>query len=216
MKNNAKHIAISGNIGSGKTTLTEMLAKHYNWQPEYENVEGNPYLADFYENMYKWAFQLQVYFLNSRFEQMNKVKIGQKTVIQDRTIYEDAHIFAKSLYEQGFLKNRDYKTYRSLFDSMIQFVKPPNLLIYLKADIGKLMHNIEVRGRDYERAIRIDYLKDINANYEDWIKKYNGGRLLLIDVNDMDFVKNSEDFSEIVSKIDVELHGLFSNQDAIY
>lgn len=212
MKNHPQHIAVSGNIGAGKTTLTEMLAKHYNWQPEYEDVEDNPYLADFYEDMHKWAFHLQVYFLNSRFEQINKVRKGEKTVIQDRTIYEDAFIFAKSLYKQGFFKERDYQNYRTLFDSMIRFVQPPDLLIYLKADIGKLVHNIEVRGRDYESAIRIDYLKGLNAHYEDWIDNYDAGRLLLIDVNDMDFVKNSEDFSEIVSKIDVELHGLFSNQ----
>ena len=213
MKNHAQHIAVSGNIGAGKTTLTEMLAKHYGWNPEYEDVEDNPYLADFYKDMHKWAFHLQVYFLNSRFEQINKVRTGEKTVIQDRTIYEDAYIFAKSLYKQGFFKDRDYENYLSLFDSMIRFVKPPDLLIYLKADIGKLVHNIEIRGREYESAITIDYLKGLNAHYDDWIENYDSGRLLLVDVNGMDFVRNPEDFSEIVSKIDVELHGLFSNQE---
>ena len=212
MKNLPQHIAVSGNIGAGKTTLTEMLSKHYGWSPEYEDVDDNPYLADFYKDMHKWAFHLQVYFLNSRFEQISKVRTGEKTVIQDRTIYEDAYIFAKSLYKQGFFKDRDYENYLSLFDSMIRFVKPPDLLIYLKADIGKLVHNIEVRGRDYESAITIDYLKGLNAHYDDWIENYDVGRLLLIDVNGMDFVKNPEDFSAIVSKIDVELHGLFSNQ----
>ena len=213
MKTQPKHIAVSGNIGAGKTTLTEMLSKHYGWQPEYEDVEDNPYLADFYEDMHKWAFHLQVYFLNSRFEQINKVRKGEKTVIQDRTIYEDAYIFAKSLHKQGFFKQRDYENYKTLFDSMIRFVEPPDLLIYLKADIGKLVHNIEVRGRDYESAIRIDYLQGLNSHYDDWIGGYQEGRLLMIDVNDMDFVKNPEDFSEIVSKIDVELHGLFSNSN---
>jgi len=204
------HIAVSGNIGAGKTTLTEMLAKHYNWQPEFEDVDDNPYLADFYNDMHKWCFHLQVYFLNSRFEQINKVRSGTKTVIQDRTIYEDAHIFAKSLYKQGYFKERDYQNYSTLFDSMIKFVKAPDLLIYLKADIGKLVHNIELRGRDYENAIRIDYLKGLNEHYQDWIANYKEGKLLIIDVNDIDFVNNQEDFSNIVSRIDVEIHGLFS------
>lgn len=210
MSKRIKHIAVSGNIGAGKTTLTEKLAKHYNWQAEFEDVEDNPYLADFYGDMPKWSFHLQVYFLNSRFQQINKVRHGEKTVIQDRTIYEDAYIFAKSLYKQGNFSERDYKNYRSLFDSMMDFVEAPDLLIYLKADIGRLVENIEKRGRDYESGIRIDYLKGLNAHYEDWISNYNNGRLLVIDVNDMDFVKRPEDFAKIVSRIDVELHGLFS------
>ncbi|MFT7035787.1 MAG: deoxyadenosine/deoxycytidine kinase [Cyclobacteriaceae bacterium] len=204
------HIAVSGNIGAGKTTITAMLAKHYSWQPEFEDVENNPYLADFYADMHKWSFHLQVYFLNSRFEQINKVRNGDRTVIQDRTIYEDAYIFAKSLYKQGYFKERDYLSYQTLFDSMIKFVAPPDLLIYLKSDIGKLVQNIEIRGRDYENAIRIDYLKGLNQHYEDWISGYNEGKLLVIDVNDIDFVHNPEDFANIVSRIDVELHGLFS------
>ena len=204
------HIAVSGNIGAGKTTLSEMLAKHYGWHPEFEDVEHNPYLADFYEDMHKWCFHLQVYFLNSRFEQINKFRQSQYTVIQDRTIYEDAYIFAKSLYKQGYFKDRDYKSYLTLFDSMIQFVKPPDLLIYLKADIGKLVQNIENRGRDYENAIRIDYLKGLNEHYVEWIANYDAGNLLIIDVNGIDFVNNTEDFASIVSRVDVELHGLFS------
>jgi len=204
------HIAVSGNIGAGKTTLTEMLAKHYSWHPEFEDVENNPYLADFYADMHKWSFHLQVYFLNSRFEQINKVRSDNKTVIQDRTIYEDAYIFAKSLYKQGYFKERDYQSYQTLFDSMIKFVDPPDLLIYLKSDIGKLVQNIEIRGRDYENAIRIDYLQGLNQHYEDWIAGYNEGKLLVIDVNDIDFVHNPEDFANIVSRIDVEIHGLFS------
>lgn len=204
------HIAVSGNIGAGKTTLTQMLSRHYGWHPEFEDVENNPYLADFYSDMHKWSFHLQVYFLNSRFEQVNKVRNGNRTVIQDRTIYEDAYIFAKSLYHQGYFKERDYQSYKTLFDSMIKFVEPPDLLIYLKSEIGNLVQNIEIRGRDYENAIRIDYLKDLNQHYKDWIAGYKEGKLLVIDVNDMDFVHNPEDFAKIVSRIDVELHGLFS------
>ena len=204
------HIAVSGNIGAGKTTLTQMLAKHYGWQAEFESVEDNPYLQDFYSDMHKWSFHLQVYFLNSRFEQINKLRRGENTIIQDRTIYEDAYIFAESLYKQGFFKERDYQNYRALFDSMIEFVKPPDLLIYLKSDISKLVKNIETRGRDYENLIRIEYLKGLNEHYENWIEGYDVGKLLIIDVTDIDFVKNTEDFSDIVFKIDTELHGLFS------
>ncbi|NQZ74497.1 MAG: deoxynucleoside kinase [Ekhidna sp.] len=205
-----RHVAVSGNIGAGKTTLTEMLAKHYGWQAEFESVDDNPYLEDFYSDMHKWAFHLQVYFLNSRFEQINQLRRGENTIIQDRTIYEDAYIFAESLYKQGFFKERDYRNYRALFDSMIEFVQPPDLLIYLKSDISKLVKNIETRGRDYENLIRIDYLKGLNEHYENWIENYQEGKLLVIDVTDIDFVKNSEDFSNIVFKIDSELHGLFS------
>lgn len=205
-----KHIAVSGNIGAGKTTLTAMLAKHYGWQAEFEDVEDNPYLADFYGDMSKWSFHLQVYFLNSRFEQVNKVRAGKNTVIQDRTIYEDAYIFAKSLHHQGYFSDRDYRNYLTLFDSMIKFVEAPDLLIYLKSDIDKLVKNIEKRGRDYESAIRIDYLQGLNSHYNDWIANYKEGKLLIIDVNAIDFVKNQDDFANIVSKIDVELHGLFS------
>lgn len=204
------HIAVSGNIGAGKTTLTEMLAKHYGWQAEFESVDNNPYLEDFYSDMHKWAFHLQVYFLNSRFEQINKLRRGENTIIQDRTIYEDAYIFAESLYKQGFFKERDYQNYRALFDSMIEFVKPPDLLIYLRSDISKLVKNIETRGRDYENLIRIEYLKGLNEHYQNWIANYDVGKLLIIDVSDIDFVKNTEDFSDIVFKIDTELHGLFS------
>lgn len=211
MTNQNMHIAVAGNIGAGKTTLTKMLAKHYHWHPEFESVDDNPYLSDFYEDMKKWAFHLQVYFLNSRFEQIGKVRMGESTVIQDRTIYEDAHIFAKSLYKQGFFEERDYQNYRTLFDSMMEFVSPPDLLIYLKSDISKLVHNIEVRGRDYENTIRIDYLKGLNEHYEDWIDNYDIGKLLIVDVSGKDFLNNPEDFSDIVFKIDTELHGLFSN-----
>ncbi len=204
------HIAICGNIGSGKTTLTSMLAKHYRWKAELESVEDNPYLEDFYEDMQRWAFHLQVYFLNSRFRQVKKIRESLVSTIQDRTIYEDAYIFAANLYRSGFINDRDYSNYLSLFNSMIQHVTPPDLLIYLKADIPKLIQQIEKRGRSYENAIRIDYLKNLNAHYNDWIGEYDLGKLLVVDVNDMDFVHSRDDFASIVRRIDVELFGLFS------
>lgn len=204
------HIAVSGNIGAGKTTLTEMLAKHYGWQAEFESVDNNPYLEDFYSDMSKWAFHLQIHFLNSRFEQINKLRTQKRTIIQDRTIYEDAYIFAKSLHKQGYFGDRDYENYLMLFESMIKFVDPPDLLIYLKSDIGKLVRNIEKRGREYESKIRIDYLKELNEHYESWIENYDHGKLLIIDVTDIDFINRPEDFSLIIYKIDTELHSLFS------
>ena len=204
------HIAICGNIGSGKTTLAKMLSKHYGWYAELESVEDNPYLADFYEDMKRWSFHLQVYFLNSRFNQIKRIRESKVSTVQDRTIYEDAYIFAANLFKSKFFNERDYASYLTLFESMIQHIEPPDLLIYLKADIPKLVSQIEKRGRDYENAIRLDYLKNLNQHYLEWIGDYNLGRLLIIDVNDMDFVSSPEDFSSIVSKIDVELHGLFS------
>lgn len=204
------HLAVSGNIGSGKTTLTEKLAKHYNWKAEYEAVENNPYLQDFYEDMSRWSFHLQVYFLNSRFNQIKKIQASPQSTIQDRTIYEDAYIFAASLYKSNLLSKRDYQNYKSLFDSMILHVKAPDLLIYLKADIPKLVGQIEKRGRTYETTMRIDYLQNLNAHYEEWIGSYKEGKLLVVDVNDLDFVANPEDFSKIVQKIDREMFGLFT------
>lgn len=209
------HIAICGNIGSGKTTLARMLSKHYNWKSELESVEDNPYLADFYEDMHKWAFHLQVYFLNNRFNQIKNIQASEVSTIQDRTIYEDAYIFAANLYKSGFLNDRDYSSYLSLFHSMIHHVDAPDLVIYLKADIPKLVQQIQKRGRDYEDAIRLDYLKNLNEHYEEWIQGYDLGKILIIDVNDMDYVANVEDFSTIVSKIDVELNGLFSQQSIL-
>ena len=205
-----KHIAISGNIGSGKTTLAEKLAKHYGWTPLYESVDHNPYLRDFYQDMTRWAFHLQIYFLNSRFRQINEIRANSKTTIQDRTIYEDAHIFAANLRKSGHISERDYESYLDIFNSMIEFVKPPDLLIYLKADIPKLVRQIQKRGRDFEDAIRLDYLKNLNKHYAEWINGYKHGKLLVIDVNDLDFVKNVEDFSFIVNKVDLELNSLFS------
>ncbi|MGM0946153.1 MAG: deoxynucleoside kinase [Bacteroidota bacterium] len=204
------HLAVSGNIGSGKTTLTEKLAKHYGWKAEFEAVDNNPYLPDFYEDMKRWAFHLQVYFLNSRYNQIRKIQDNNENTIQDRTIYEDAYIFAANLYKSKLLTERDYYNYRSLFDSMIQHVKAPDLLIYLKADIPKLVGQIEKRGRTYETTMRIDYLKNLNAHYEEWIGNYKEGKLLIVDVNHLDFVERSEDFSFIVEKIEREIFGLFS------
>jgi deoxyadenosine/deoxycytidine kinase len=204
------HIAVSGNIGSGKTTLAIKLAKHYGWQAELEAVENNPYLADFYEDMKRWSFHLQVFFLNSRFNQIKRIRDSGQSVIQDRTIYEDAYIFAANLYKSKLISDRDYQNYLALFDSMIHFVKAPDLLIYLKADIPKLVGQIEKRGRHYENAIRIDYLKNLNAHYEDWIGGYDKGKLLIVDVNQMDFVEFPEDFSSIVQRVDREIFGLFA------
>lgn len=206
-----QHIAICGNIGSGKTTLAQKLAKQYGWQALLEAVDDNPYLRDFYGDMNRWAFHVQMFFLNSRFKQVNKIRSGEsKITVQDRTIYEDAYIFAANLHKSGFMTERDYLSYLDTFNSMINFVPPPDLLIYLRADIPKLVSQIEKRGRDYEYSIRIDYLKNLNEHYETWIKDYHLGRLLIVDVNNLDFVANIEDFSSVVNKIDFELNNLFS------
>ena len=204
------HFAVSGNIGSGKTTLTEKLAKHYGWKAEFESVDQNPYLQDFYEDMKRWSFHLQVYFLNSRYNQVRKIQESPFSTIQDRTIYEDSYIFAANLYKSKLMTERDYLNYSSLFDSMISHVKPPDLLMYLKADIPKLVGQIEKRGRSYETAMRIDYLKNLNIHYEDWIAGYKEGKLLIVDVNELDFVESSDDFSFIVEKVEREMFGLFS------
>jgi len=209
MQNKLKHIAICGNIGSGKTTLAEKLSKHYNWIPLYESVDHNPYLRDFYEDMTRWAFHLQIYFLNSRFRQVNQIRENDRTTIQDRTIYEDAYIFASNLHQSGNISDRDYQSYLDIFNSMINFVKPPDLLIYLKADIPKLVQQIEKRGRDFEYSMRLDYLRKLNERYETWIGSYKLGKLLIIDVNKLDFVERIEDFSAIVGRIDLELNNLF-------
>jgi deoxyadenosine/deoxycytidine kinase len=207
-----QHIAICGNIGSGKTTLTDKLARHYGWQALFEAVDDNPYMPDFYEDMSRWAFHVQIFFLNSRFKQVNDIRDSGKTTIQDRTIYEDAHIFVANLYKSGHFQERDYQSYHAIFNSMIKFVPPPDLLIYLKADVPKLVSQIQKRGRDYELAIRLDYLKNLNEHYEKWVGSYTLGRLLIIDVNHLDFVENTEDFSFIVNKIDLELNNLFTQE----
>jgi len=201
-------VAIAGNIGAGKTTLTELLAKHYNWNAHFENAEENPYLDDFYGDMERWSFNLQVYFLKSRFDQILKIQRSGKNIIQDRTIYEDAKIFAPNLHAMGLLTNRDYNNYSSLFDLMENLVTPPDLLIYLRADIKTLVGQIHKRGRSYENSISIEYLSRLNERYEAWASQYKKGKLLIIDVDNIDFVENPKDIGDIIDKIDAQIHGL--------
>lgn len=208
-KQKVKHIAVAGNIGAGKTTLTEMLAKHYKWTSHFEDVDHNPYLVDFYEDMHRWSFNLQVYFLNSRLRQLINIRKGKDTVIQDRTIYEDAFIFAPNLYEMGLMTKRDFENYSSFFQNLKTLIEPPDLLIYLKASIPKLVDQIQKRGREYEENIRLDYLKRLNEFYNKWIEKYNDGPLLIVEVDKIDFTENDEDFAEVVRRIDAQINGLF-------
>ena len=202
------HIAVAGNIGAGKTTLSKLLAKHYKWTPHYEDVE-NPYLNDFYNDMQRWSFNLQIYFLNSRFNHIINIKKSKKTVIQDRTIYEDAEIFAPSLHSMGLMSTRDFKNYKMLFDLMVSLVQPLDLLIYLQATVPTLVNQIQKRGREYENSIRLDYLKLLNERYENWIKNYKMGKSLIINVDNLDFTTNPEDLSFVIDKIDAQIHGLF-------
>ncbi|WP_410879783.1 deoxynucleoside kinase [Myroides sp. DW712] len=203
------HIAIAGNIGAGKTTLTDLLAKHYGWEAHYEDVVDNPYLDDFYHQMDRWSFNLQVYFLNSRFRQVLQIRQSGKTIIQDRTIYEDAHIFAPNLHAMGLMSNRDFKNYATLFDLMQDLVAAPDLLIYLRSTVPNLVGQIHKRGREYENSISIEYLSGLNDRYENWIKSYDKGKLLVIDVDELDFVDKPEDLGLIIHKIDTEINGLF-------
>lgn len=203
------HIAIAGNIGSGKTTLTKLLAKHYNWETHFEDVEQNPYLNDFYDDMQRWSFNLQIYYLNSRFTQIREIKEKKKTVIQDRTIYEDAFIFAPNLHSMGLMTTRDFENYFSLFNLIENFVSPPDLLIYLRATVPTLVNQIQRRGRAYEESIRLDYLKRLNERYEAWISTYDKGKLLIIDVDNNNFHEDAEDLGKIISNIDAEINGLF-------
>lgn len=203
------HIAISGNIGAGKTTLTKLLAKHFNWTPQFEDVDRNPYLDDFYNNMEQWAFQLQIYFLGSRFGQVKQIRESGKNIIQDRTIHEDAHIFASNLHDMGLLMTRDYENYLTVFNLMNSFVQAPDLLIHLDANISTLVKQIQMRGRDYESSISIDYLNRLNDKYETWINSYNEGKKLIINVDNLDFVNNPEDLGSIIEKIEGEINGLF-------
>ncbi|MGV0923688.1 deoxynucleoside kinase [Empedobacter tilapiae] len=203
------HIAIAGNIGAGKTTLTNLLAKQYNWTAQFEDVEMNPYLDDFYNDMEKWAFNLQIYFLGSRFNQVKEIRESGKDIIQDRTIYEDAHIFASNLNDMGLLSTRDYNNYLRVFNLMTSFVEAPDLLIYLKASIPTLVAQIQKRGRDYENSISIDYLSRLNEKYDKWISNYKEGKILVIDVDNLDFVENKEDLGLIFNKIEGEINGLF-------
>jgi deoxyadenosine/deoxycytidine kinase len=204
-----KHIAIAGNIGAGKTTLTELLSKHYKWIPQFEDVDHNPYLNDFYEDMPRWSFNLQVFFLNTRLNQLLDIHRGTETIIQDRTIYEDANIFAPNLYEMGLMSKRDFDNYYSFFNTLKTMVKPPDLLIYLQANVPTLVGQIQKRGREYEENIRLDYLKRLNDFYNKWIAGYKEGPLLIINVDDNKFAENEEDKGAIIRKIDAELYGLF-------
>lgn len=203
------HIAVAGNIGSGKTTLTELLAKHFGWETHYEDVEQNPYLNDFYEDMQRWSFNLQIYYLNSRIAQIQEIQQTKKTVIQDRTIYEDAFIFAPNLHSMGLMTTRDFENYFSLFNLIESFVSPPDLLIYLRASVPTLVNQIQQRGRNYEESIRLDYLKRLNERYEAWISTYDKGKLLIIDVDNNNYHEKPEDLGEIISSIDAEINGLF-------
>ena len=203
------HLAIAGNIGSGKTTLTTLLAKHYRYTPHFEQVDDNPYLNDFYKDMTRWSFNLQIYFLKSRFAQLIEMKKKGKPIIQDRTIYEDAHIFAPNLHAMGLMTTRDFENYQSLFELMENFISAPDLLIYLRAGVPKLVENIQRRGREYEEAIRLDYLNRLNERYEAWVSTYDKGKLLIIDVDDNRFHESQQDLGAIIERIDGKLHGLF-------
>lgn len=205
----AKHIAIAGNIGAGKTTLCTQLGKHFDWRVHYESTDDNPYLSDFYMDMQRWSFNLQIYFLNNRYQQILKILNGEETVVQDRTIYEDAHIFAPNLHDMGLMSTRDFNNYFDLFETMSSQIKAPDLLIYLRADISTLVKHIQSRGRDYEGSMSLDYLKRLNQRYEDWVETYEAGRLLIIDVNEVDFKNNPEHLGQIVNQVQAELHGLF-------
>ncbi len=203
------HIAVAGNIGSGKTTLTRLLAKHYGWKPHFEDVDDNPYLNDFYEDMQRWSFNLQIYFLNSRFGQIVDIRRKGDTVIQDRTIYEDAHIFAPNLHIMGLMSTRDFNNYLNLFNLMSSLIQPPDLLIYLRGSVPTLVSQIQKRGRDYEKNIRLDYLQRLNERYEAWIETYTLGKMLIIEVDNMNFADRPEDLRTVINKIDALIHGLF-------
>lgn len=204
-----RHIAIAGNIGAGKTTLVQKLAHHYHWHAHFEAVDNNPYLEDFYQDMKAWAFPLQIYFLHSRFTQAVEIARSEQPIVQDRTIYEDAHIFAKNLYDSGYMSERDYQNYFSLYQSMTAMIRPPDLLIYLRASISTLIAQIARRGREYEASISIRYLEDLNRHYEAWISSYSEGKLLVVQVDELDYVRNPEDLGSIIRRVDAELFGLF-------
>lgn len=204
-------LAVAGNIGVGKSSLTTLLAKHFNWKAYYESVDDNPYLSDFYEDMRRWSFNLQIYFLSSRFRSQKAMLKEEESFIQDRTIYEDSEIFARNLYEMGLMSRRDYENYCALFDEMTAYLTPPDLLIYLKADVSTLVRQIEQRGRDYENTIRIDYLKRLNLLYEDWIDRYPHEKLI-VETDNLDFVNDKEDLGKVISMIEQRQFGLFSGR----
>ena len=203
------HIAVAGNIGSGKTTLTALLAKNMGWTPHYEDIDTNPYLQSFYEDMQRWSFNLQIYFLNNRFRQIIQIRKSGKKIIQDRTIYEDAYIFAQNLHSMNLMSSRDYEAYLSLFEMVSSLIQPPDLLIYLRASVPTLVSQIQKRGREYESAIRLDYLKNLNERYEEWIEGYKLGKLLVIDVDTVKFSESPDQLAIVIEKVNAELHGLF-------
>ena len=203
------HIAVAGNIGSGKTTLTRMITEHFNWTPKYESVDFNPYLTDFYNDMERWSFNIQIYFLNKRFLDVVEIRKSQDIIVQDRSIYEDACIFAPNLHDMGLMSTRDFENYSSLFSLMSSLVKAPDLLIYLRSSIPHLVSNIQKRGREFENSIRLDYLKGLNDRYEKWIEDYSDGKILIVDVDKLHFEENPEDFSTVCDKIEAQIHGLF-------
>ncbi len=206
------HVAVAGNIGSGKTTLTKLLAKHYKWMPHFEDVDDNPYINDFYNEMQRWSFNLQVYFLNTRFNQIQDIRKSGKNVIQDRTIYEDGYIFAPNLHTMGLMTTRDFENYFALFKSMEEHIPAPDLLIYLRASVPTLVNQIQKRGRDYEDSIRLDYLRKLNERYEAWISTYDLGKMITVDVDENNFSEKKEDLGVIISRIDVIIHGLFDSE----
>lgn len=203
------HIAVAGNIGSGKTTLTGLLSRHFGWKPHYEDVDENPYLDDFYNDMQRWSFNLQIYFLNTRFNHILEIKKSEQTIIQDRTIYEDAYIFAPNLHAMGLMSTRDFENYFTLFNLVSSLIEPPDLVLYLKASVPTLVRQIEKRGRKYEDNIRIDYLKKLNERYDSWAEAYNLGKILYVDVDNLNFIDKPEDLSVVIDKVNAELHGLF-------
>jgi deoxyadenosine/deoxycytidine kinase len=208
-KKGIRHVAVAGNIGAGKTTLCDQLSTHFQWDVHYEDTNNNPYLVDFYNDMTRWSFNLQIYFLNSRYQQLLRIHQGDKVVIQDRTIYEDAFIFAPNLHDMGLMTKRDFDNYFTLFETMVSQIAAPDLLIYLKASIPTLVNHIQSRGRDYEGNMSLDYLKRLNNRYESWISNYNEGPLLIINADDVDFKNNPEDLGEVINMVQGEIHGLF-------
>lgn len=204
-----KHIAVAGNIGAGKTTLTHSLSKYFGWEAHYENTDTNPYLIDFYDDMKRWAFHLQIYFLNSRYAQVLEIQKGEETVIQDRTIYEDAFIFAPNLHEMGLMSSRDFKNYLNLFKTMNSQISPPDLLVFVRASIPTLVSHIQSRGREYEGNMSLDYLKKLNKRYEDWVTTYKDGPLLIINSDELDFKNDPSDLGTVINKVSSQLHGLF-------
>ena len=204
------HIAIAGNIGSGKTTLTKLLAKHYGYKPLFESTDNNPYINSFYEDMRRWSFNLQIYFLHTRFKQLVDIRKTGANIVQDRTLYEDAYIFAPNLHAMGLMNTRDFENYTQMFELVSSFIQPPDLLIYLRGDVPSLIRQIQKRGREYENAIRLDYLTSLNQRYENWVEEYDKGKMLVVNIEELNFADNLEDLGVVINKIDAEFNNLFN------